>query len=212
MQALPYERIVRDARIFKIFEGENAVMSMFVAGTGLESLAKSLEPVLKASKAPLANLGTLVPFGLWYLKSKLGYYDTTPITWAPPPLAHVARLLEKAVAAFGDASKHVLISHGKRIQDNQLLLLRIAEAAIDLTAIAAALARASRAVESKAASAEKEVALVELLFSLAYPRLQHNIAAMKTGAAFSFSAKQQELVADHVLAAGKHVSEHPLGF
>lgn len=211
MQALPYERIVRDARIFKIFEGENAVMSMFVAGTGLASLAKDLAPVLAASKAPLTNLGTLLPFALWYVKSRLGFYEVTPIPWAPAPLAHVARLLEKTVGAFGDACKRLIVSHGKRLQDEQLLLQRVAEAAIDLTAITASLARATRAIETKSPSADKEVALVELLYALAYPRLQYNLGAM-SGGAFSFSAQQQELVADHVLAAGKHVSEHPLGF
>jgi very long chain acyl-CoA dehydrogenase len=188
-----------------------AVMSMFVAGTGLAAVGKDLEPVLRASKAPFSNIGTLFSFGVWYARSHLGFHSPAAIPWAPAPLAHVARLLGQSVGAFGDACRLLVIKHGKRLQDQQLLLLRVAEAAIDLTAITASLARAARAVESKSPSADKEVALVELLYLLAYPRLQRNIAAMR-GSAFPIAARQQELVADHVLTAGKHVTEHPLGF
>ena len=92
------------------------MMSMFVAGTGLASLGKDMEPIARAAKAPLSNLGTLLPAAWWYARSRLGSIDTPKITWAPPSLRPVASTLEEGIGRFGDACKRLLLSHGKRLQ------------------------------------------------------------------------------------------------
>lgn len=92
----------------------------------------------------------------------------------------------------------------------------MAEAAIDLTAVAASVARATQAVAAGAPTAAHEAELVNLLAEAALPRLQYNIAAMRDAAegasgAFSSLSKRQGRVADAVLAAGGPTSQHPLG-
>ena len=91
-------------------------MSMFVAGTGLASLGKEMEPLARAAKAPLSNLGAACAAALWYARSRLGLVATPKISWAPPALRPAADILERGVGQFGDACQRLLLSHGKRLQ------------------------------------------------------------------------------------------------
>lgn len=91
-------------------------MSMFVAGTGLASLGKEMEPLARAAKAPLSNLGTAFSAALWYARSRLGLVATPKISWAAPALRPAADILERGVGQFGDACQRLLLSHGKRLQ------------------------------------------------------------------------------------------------
>ena len=55
---------------------------MFVAGTGLASLGKEMEPLARAAKAPLSNLGAACAAALWYARSRLGLVATPKISLA----------------------------------------------------------------------------------------------------------------------------------
>ena len=53
---------MRDLRIFRIFEGTNDILRLFVALTGIQYAGASLKELQKAMKNPLGNLGVVGGF------------------------------------------------------------------------------------------------------------------------------------------------------
>lgn len=53
------ERICRDLRIFRIFEGSNDILRLFVALSGIQYAGGHLKELQKAFKNPAANLGLI---------------------------------------------------------------------------------------------------------------------------------------------------------
>jgi len=51
------ERVLRDIRIFRIFEGTNDILRLFVALTGMQHVGAHLRQLQKAMKSPGSNLG-----------------------------------------------------------------------------------------------------------------------------------------------------------
>lgn len=60
MKETGLERICRDLRIFRIFEGSNDILRLFVALSGIQYAGGHLKEVQKALKNPAANLGLIV--------------------------------------------------------------------------------------------------------------------------------------------------------
>ena len=211
MRSLPYERIQRDLRIFRIFEGTNDILRLMIAGTGLQTLAKSLEPLQKAMKAPLNNMNTLLPFGITLAKSRLGIVNSPSIPNVPAPLRSAAEIVEKNTGIFGDVCRDVLMKYGKNVIEQQLILEKIADVAIDLTATTAAIARASKAIKENSPSANHEIEIVNLFATEAGQRIRSNLTAIRGGNGQNTINKLKTIVADSVFNAGGYHSKHPLG-
>lgn len=212
MRALPYERMLRDLRIFRIFEGTNEILRLMVGLTGIQTLGKELEPLAKAAKSPLANLGTLLPFAISQLKAKyLGQIEKPSLTWAPSQLRPAADVIETCTGEFGFAVQQLVMKHGKKIIDKQLEVSAVADVVIDLTAATAALSRAASAVESKSSTAELEVALANLFASEAQHRIRDSIKKFTSGAFTKDINNQKVKVAEMLTSSGAYNASHPTG-
>ncbi len=158
----PYERLLRDARINRIFEGANEVLRLFIALNGLQGPAESLKEVGSALRKPLKNLGLLSGFATSRIRSMLGASDKieTPLH---PRLAEHKKFFEKHVADLRNATEKAIMKHRKDIVDRQLVLERLANMAIELLATACVISRTQSIVALNGEDAsERELSLCDL--------------------------------------------------
>lgn len=158
----PYERILRDSRINRIFEGANEVLRLFIALNGVQAPADALKEVGSALRRPLKNLGLLGGYATSRVKLRLGQTSTLDIDLHDRLKKH-KDYFEKHVAELGTATDRSILRHREQIVDRQLVLERLANMAIDLFATACVIARTQSLIdESGAEKCEGEIGLCDL--------------------------------------------------
>uniref|UniRef100_A0A3Q1EQF4 Very long-chain specific acyl-CoA dehydrogenase, mitochondrial n=1 Tax=Acanthochromis polyacanthus TaxID=80966 RepID=A0A3Q1EQF4_9TELE len=206
------ERIMRDLRIFRIFEGTNDILRLFVALNGFQSAGNQLKGLQKALKNPLGNAGLLAGELTKRAKRKAGL--STGLTLqgtVHPELAQSGELTVKAIEQFGLVIEEMLIKHGKKIIDEQFVLKRVADCAIDLYAMVVVLSRASRSLSQGHASAQYEKMLCETWCMEASDRVMRDIKLLRSGESRKLF-KNLRAISTALVENGGPVSPHPLGF
>jgi alkylation response protein AidB-like acyl-CoA dehydrogenase len=170
----PYERILRDSRINRIFEGANEVLRLFIALNGIQAPAAALKEVGSALRRPLRNLGLLGGYARSRVKLRLGQTSTLDIELDDRLKRH-KEYFEKHVAELGSATDRLVIRHREKIVDSQLMLERLADMAIDLFATAAVIARTQNLIDERGVEkCEREIALCDLFCIEAGRRFREN--------------------------------------
>ena len=136
----PYERMLRDSRINRIFEGANEVLRLFIALNGVQAPAQALKEIGSALRRPLRNLGLLGGYATSRVKLRLGQTSTLDIEVHERLKKH-KEYFEKHVSELGSATDRAIMRYRERIVDSQLVLERLANMAIDLFATACVIAR-----------------------------------------------------------------------
>jgi acyl-CoA dehydrogenase family protein 9 len=158
----PYERMLRDSRINRIFEGANEVLRLFIALNGVQTPAQALREVGSALRRPLRNLGLLSGYATSRVKLRLGQTSTLDIDLHDRLKKH-KDYFERHVAELGTATDRVIFRYREKIVDSQLVLERLANMAIDLFATAAVIARTQSLVDERGVGkCEREIALCDL--------------------------------------------------
>jgi alkylation response protein AidB-like acyl-CoA dehydrogenase len=158
----PYERILRDSRINRIFEGANEILRMFIALNGVQAPAEALKEVGSALRRPLRNLGLLSGYATSRVKLRLGQTSTLDIDLHDRLKRH-KEYFERHVAELGSATDRLIIRHREQIVDSQLMLERLADMAIDLFATAAVIARTQSLIDERGVEkCNQEIALCDL--------------------------------------------------
>lgn len=155
------ERVLRDIRIFRIFEGANDILRLFVALTGIQYAGSHLQELQRAFKQPTANLGFIIKELSNRAGRSVGLKQTDLGVHVDPSLASSAQLCAESIDVFGRTVESLLIKYGKKIVDEQFLLNRLADCAIDIYAMAAVLSRATRSIQLKFDSADHERLMAE---------------------------------------------------
>ncbi|XP_029472183.1 very long-chain specific acyl-CoA dehydrogenase, mitochondrial-like isoform X3 [Rhinatrema bivittatum] len=212
MKGAGVERILRDLRIFRIFEGTNDILRLFVALIGIEHAGIHLKELQNPLMSPLQNTGVIVKKLSLKAKRKLGLSTGVSLDGiVHPELAKSGALVTKSIAHFGDCIESLLIRHGSNVIDEQFLLTRVADVAIDLYAMSVVLSRASRSLKQGRATAQHEKLLCETWCLEAAERVGENLAALN-----STSHKQMfnnmKVISETVVENNGVVSSHPLGF
>jgi alkylation response protein AidB-like acyl-CoA dehydrogenase len=158
----PYERILRDSRINRIFEGANEVLRLFIALNGVQAPAEALKEVGSALRRPLRNLGLLSGYATSRVKLRLGQTSTLDIDLHERLKDHKEHF-EKHVSELGSATDRVVIRHREQIVDSQLMLERLADMAIDLFATACVITRTQSLIDERGVeNCNREIALCDL--------------------------------------------------
>jgi alkylation response protein AidB-like acyl-CoA dehydrogenase len=158
----PYERILRDARINRIFEGTNDILRLFIALNGIQGPAEQLKEIGSALRRPLQNLGLISGFAASRLRSALGTTSTLDVALHERLSAH-KQYLEKHVAELHTSTERVIRQYRGEIVDRQQELERLSDMAVELFATACALARTQTLIDDRGADAcARELDLCDL--------------------------------------------------
>ncbi|VDO54765.1 unnamed protein product [Haemonchus placei] len=131
------ERVMRDLRIFRIFEGANDVMRLFVALTGAQHAGKHLQKMAKDIKS--GSIGTLL--GQVVKKATGGSTGADFSSVVEPALKESSSKLDECIKEFGKTVESLLMKYKKGIIDRQYELIRVADAAIDIYCMIATISR-----------------------------------------------------------------------
>jgi hypothetical protein len=201
MRELPYERVMRDGRINRIFEGTNEVLRLFIAltamndvGAQLKELASSLRGVFND---PIKGFGVLSEYA-WRRASLATGIGRTKGSFSrlDPVLRGPASVFEDATRDLAAAVDRLLRKHGKNIIEKQLATKRLADIMIDLFVLACALSRVDTALKRSAPARDKEVEIVSVLSGQVRRRVKRN---------FSMIDDNED---EHVKSLAAHVLEH----
>ncbi len=158
----PYERMLRDSRINRIFEGANEVLRLFIALNGVQAPAEALKEIGSALRRPLRNLGLLGGYATSRVKLRLGQTSTLDIDLHERLKKH-KDYFEKHVAELGGATDRVILRHREKIVDSQLVLERLSNMAIDLFATACVIARTQSLIDELGVEqCDREITLCDL--------------------------------------------------
>ncbi|MDX1660294.1 MAG: acyl-CoA dehydrogenase family protein [Gemmatimonadota bacterium] len=169
----PFERFLRDVRVLPIFEGTNEVLRIFIALAGMEKLADWLEGVGRALREPMKELGVVTEFAFHRIKDAIG----TPRAdlEVADPLEGCVEDLERFVGVLHGAAERAIRIHREALVERQLDLARLADMAIDLYALTAAIGRAQARIEAVGVEeSEAEIDLVHRFCFAAGRRLEAN--------------------------------------
>ncbi|XP_054851110.1 very long-chain specific acyl-CoA dehydrogenase, mitochondrial [Eublepharis macularius] len=175
------ERVLRDLRVFRIFEGTNDILRLFVALTGFQNAGNQLRGLQKAVKNPLGNAGLLVSEVGKRMRRRAGF--GTGITLnavVHPSLSTSSNRAVQAIDLFAGVVEEQLLKHGKKIIDEQFVLKRIADSAIDLYAMVVVLSRASRSLEHGHPTAQHEKMLCDTWCMEASDRVTQTLRSLQS--------------------------------
>ncbi|XP_067879739.1 very long-chain specific acyl-CoA dehydrogenase, mitochondrial isoform X2 [Heterodontus francisci] len=206
------ERVMRDLRIFRIFEGTNDILRLFVALNGIQTAGNHLKGLQRALKNPVRNATLLMNEISKRARRKAGLSTGISLSnIVHPELKQSGELTVKAIEKFGGCTEDLLLKYGKRIVDEQFLLKRVADSAIDLYAMMVVLSRASRSLSQGHATAQHEKFLCETWCIEAYARIMDSLNALSSSSAKQVFKNMRAITAA-VVSNGGTVTPHPLGF
>jgi alkylation response protein AidB-like acyl-CoA dehydrogenase len=181
MTEFPYERLLRDSRINRIFEGTNDILRLFIAltamndvGHNLRELGKSLEGVFND---PIKGFGVISEYALRRAAMATGIgREGTTFTRLDPALKQPQNVFEECTRDLAGATDRILRKHGRAIIEKQLATRRLADIMIDLFVLACVLSRVDAAIRrSGAAAAAREIELATAFAGQARRRVKHTV-------------------------------------
>merc|ERR1719239_40593 len=180
MKALGLEKVMRDLRIFRIFEGTNDILRLFVALQGIQYAGGHLRELQKAISNPVSNFGVVLGEVAKRGKGAIGIGPGNILSdQVHPNLSESAALTCKAVDAFGQSIEKILIKHGKNIINEQFILNRLANATIDIYANTCVLSRCTKTLKDGMESAHQEELMTKVWCRQSYDRIMNNLNELK---------------------------------
>ncbi len=193
----PYERMLRDTRINRIFEGTNEILRLFISLNGIEEPAERMKELGVALRQPLKNLGLLSEFAASRLRSRFGATPTLDVALHERLRTH-GEFFEKHVAELKVHAERLIRVYRKEIVERQQELERLADMAIELFATACVLARTQQLLEQRGdAGCERELALCDLFVVESGRRFRASRITLQ-----SPEDETRRIVARHVREAG----------
>lgn len=180
MCEFPYERIVRNCRINRIFEGTNDILRLFIALTAMNDVGKQLKDVAKSVEGifsdPIKGFGVMSDYAKKRLTSATGIGGTKKkFTKLNPALKDQAAIFEEATRDLAAAADRILRKHGKDIINKQFATKRLADIIIDLYVLGCVLSRVNTSIEDNGLEgAAKEIEILNVFAGQTRRRIKGN--------------------------------------
>lgn len=142
------ERIYRDSRINRIFEGTNEINRLIVPGTFMKKAMKGELPLLEQAQALQQEILGMVPEEI-----------------ADEPLAQEKYLVKMAKKVALLAAGTAALKYGNKLEDEQEILVNIANIANQLFAMESAVLRTQKAIDRDGADKAAQKLLYTEIFS-----------------------------------------------
>jgi acyl-CoA dehydrogenase family protein 9 len=168
MCEFPYERIMRDCRINRIFEGTNDILRLFISltamhdvGQNLKNLSQSLEGIFND---PIKGFGVLSEYSLKKISQVTGVGgNKSAFDKLHPAVQPQREIFEEGVRTLSAAADRILRKHGKAIIGKQFATKRLADIMIDLFVLATVLSRVSTSIKDNGLTqAAKEIEILQV--------------------------------------------------
>lgn len=188
MREFPYERIMRDNRINRIFEGTNDILHLFIALTAMNTASSLLKSVAKvfgniqAGKVfndPIKGFGYLSDYSKRWFAANTGF-GSAKFTKIHPELADCQLIIETHIRDFAALSDTLLRRHGKKIIDKQIACKRVAQILMDLYVGCCVLSRVTQSIEDNGKeAAAQEIDIAKSFCMQARDRIRQNLARVE---------------------------------
>lgn len=159
------ERMMRDYRINKIFEGSSEIMHLLMAREAVDKHLQIAGALIDPDQSFGAKVGAFFRSGLFYL----GWYPTRWLGWGlwPKyagfgPLGKHLRFVDRRTRKLAREIFHGMMIHRGKMQNKQAFLFRVVDIANELFAIAASVSRAEALGKAGNPDAAQAVQLADM--------------------------------------------------
>jgi alkylation response protein AidB-like acyl-CoA dehydrogenase len=174
-EPVPVERVMRDYRINKIFEGSTEIMHLFMAREMVDKhlqIAGALIAPDKPMSAKLAVIPKMAAFYAWWYPTRWLGWSFWPKYSGFGSLASHLRFVERSSRRLARASFHGMLVYQAKLQNKQAFLFRLVDIANETFAMAAAVSRAKTLADRRAPEGAQALRMADVFCRSARRRVK----------------------------------------
>jgi len=177
----PLERMLRDMRINRIFEGSSEVMHLFMAREAVDThlaVAGDFIDPRKPIGAKLRAIVKMTMFYAWWYPSRWLGWGMWPKYAAYGRLGKHLRFIDRAARKLARQTFHGMLIHQAKLERKQGFLFRIVDIGMELFVMAATIASAHTRWKAGGAEGESALALADLRCALSQKLIEQRFGAL----------------------------------